>query len=71
MLYEQVRDDWIFHHPGQVVATVAQMTWARGTEGALKSMDPLSEMLRWSAEYKGELQKLIVKIRGSLSKLMR
>jgi dynein heavy chain len=24
------RDEWIFYHPGQVVATVAQMTWAGG-----------------------------------------
>jgi dynein heavy chain len=34
------RDEWIFHHPGQVVATVAQMTWARGTELALRSENP-------------------------------
>ena len=65
------RDEWIAHHPGQVVATVAQMTWARGTEMALRSSNPIEEMLRWSEEYKNELQKLIVKIRGSLSKLVR
>jgi len=65
------RDEWMFHHPGQVCATVAQMTWARGSEMALKSENPIEAMLRWSAEYKEELQKLIVKIRGSLSKLMR
>jgi dynein heavy chain len=65
------RDEWIFHHPGQVVATVAQMTWARGTEAALRSNDPINEMLKWSEEYKGELQKLIIKIRGSLPKLIR
>lgn len=65
------RDEWIMHHPGQIVATVAQMTWARGTEAALRSADPLSAMASWSAEYKAELQKLILKIRGSLSKLAR
>jgi dynein heavy chain len=65
------RDEWISHHPGQIVATVAQMTWARGTELALRSSNPIQEMLKWSAEYKNELQKLIVKIRGSLSKLVR
>lgn len=65
------RDEWIFHHPGQVVATVAQMTWARGTENALRSSDPVMNMIGWVQEYKDELQKLIVKIRGSLSKLMR
>ncbi len=26
------RSKWVDDHPGQVVATVAQMTWARGTE---------------------------------------
>ena len=65
------RDEWIMHHPGQIVATVAQMTWARGTELALRSNDPIQEMLRWSDDYKAELQKLIVKIRGSLTKLVR
>eukprot|EP00599_Poterioochromonas_sp_BG-1_P017876 CAMPEP_0173166600 /NCGR_PEP_ID=MMETSP1105-20130129/22117_1 /TAXON_ID=2985 /ORGANISM="Ochromonas sp., Strain BG-1" /LENGTH=3828 /DNA_ID=CAMNT_0014087887 /DNA_START=639 /DNA_END=12125 /DNA_ORIENTATION=- len=65
------REEWISHHPGQVVATVAQMTWARGTEQALRSSNPIKEMLRWSEEYKAELQKLIVKIRGTLTKLVR
>ena len=65
------RDEWIFHHPGQVVATVAQMTWARGTELALRAENPIEAMENWSAEYKGELQKLIKLIRGDLSKLMR
>jgi dynein heavy chain len=65
------RDEWIFYHPGQIVATVAQMTWARGTELALRSDNPIEAMEKWSLEYKGELQKLIVKIRGNLSKLMR
>eukprot|EP01041_Mallomonas_annulata_P001585 gene1585-3062_t len=67
----KARDDWIFHHPGQVVATVAQMTWARGTEMALRSSDPVESMFLWFGRYKEELQKLIVKIRGNLSKLMR
>ena len=65
------RDEWIFHHPGQVVATVAQMTWARGTEVALRSSDPVNSIALWSSEYKAELQKLIVKIRGALPKLVR
>eukprot|EP01039_Chlorochromonas_danica_P005727 gene5727-6311_t len=65
------RDEWIMYHPGQIVATVAQMTWARGTELALRSADPIQAMLQWSEEYKGELQKLIIKIRGTLTKLVR
>lgn len=65
------REDWIFAHPGQVVATVAQMTWARMTESCLRHKDPLKRMVTWSQDYKEELQKVIVKIRGPLSKLMR
>ena len=66
------RDEWILHHPGQVVATVAQMTWARDTETALRSdTDVAAAMQQWSTRYKAELQKLIVKIRGSLSQLER
>ena len=65
------RDEWIGLHPGQIVATVAQMTWARDTEAVLRGDDPIQGMLKWSADYKGELQKLIVKIRGSLPKLVR
>jgi dynein heavy chain len=68
---QKPRDEWIAHHPGQIVATVAQMTWARGTEEKLRSDDPINGMLQWSSDYKGELQKLIVKIRGSLPKLVR
>ena len=65
------RDEWIACHPGQIIATVAQMTWARDTEAALRSNDPIASMQVWSGKYKAELQKLIVKIRGNLSKLVR
>ena len=65
------RDEWIYLHPGQVVATVAQVTWARDTEVVLKSINPLLGMDKWSVEYKAELHKLIVKIRGPLPKLVR
>ena len=65
------RDEWIAYHPGQIVATVAQMTWARDTEAALRSSNPIVAMEKWAVAYKAELQKLIVKIRGSLPKLVR
>ncbi|CAM9277540.1 unnamed protein product [Ascophyllum nodosum] len=65
------RDEWVGCHPGQVVATVAQMTWARGTEKALRADDPVAEMERWYDTYVVELTKLIVRIRGDLSKLER
>jgi dynein heavy chain len=52
----RARDEWIYLHPGQVVATVAQMTWARDTEAVLKSSDPLTGMDKWSIEYKVPLK---------------
>ena len=67
------RDEWIHLHPGQIVATVAQMTWARDTETALRGdhEGPAKDMTNWSNTYKAELQKLIVLIRGSLKSLTR
>jgi dynein heavy chain len=65
------RKEWILHHPGQVVATVAQMTWARDTEKALSAEDPKQGMADWSVQYKLDLNDLIIKIRGDLTKLER
>ena len=66
------RDEWILLHPGQVVATVAQMTWARDTEAALSDEGNVAQSMQdWSSRYKAELQKLIVKIRGDLKKIER
>jgi dynein heavy chain len=52
------REEWLLMHPGQIVATVAQMTWARDTERALKSATPIQSMLQWSSDYKEDLQKV-------------
>jgi len=65
------RDEWIAYHPGQIVATVAQMTWARDTEAALRNENPIAAMLEWSKNYKKELLKLIIKIRSDLTSLVR
>jgi len=69
----KARDEWIHLHPGQIVATVAQMTWARDTEVALRGENEGSakDMAAWSVVYKGELHKLILLIRGNLNKLAR
>ncbi|CAM9594527.1 unnamed protein product [Heterosigma akashiwo] len=61
------RKDWVVTHKGQIVATVAQMTWARDTERALRD----GSMAGWLEQYLADLQDLIVKIRGDLSKLER
>lgn len=47
------------------------MTWARDTESALRSSNPIVAMEKWATDYKADLQKLIIKIRGSLPKLVR
>ncbi|DAZ98018.1 TPA: hypothetical protein N0F65_004508 [Lagenidium giganteum] len=65
------RAEWVCDHPGQVVATVAQMTWARSTEEALMHEDPVAETGRWFARVVYELNELIVKIRGDLTSLAR
>ena len=63
---QRPRDDWIVNgdHPGQVVATVAQMTWARDAEHALRGEvnGTKADMDNWSAAYKEDLQKLIILI---------
>eukprot|EP00605_Chrysophyceae_sp_TOSAG23-4_P001498 GSChrysophyteH1.ASY1.ANO1.1642.1 assembled CDS len=67
------RDEWIGLHAGQIVATVAQMTWARDTETALRGEDKSSkdDLSAWSIAYKAELQKLIAMIRSPLTALVR
>lgn len=68
----KVRAEWVCEHPGQVVATVAQMTWARSTEEALSvGGDPVEQMRKWYERVVYELNELIVKIRGDLTSLER
>ncbi|OQR82552.1 dynein heavy chain [Achlya hypogyna] len=64
----RLRKDWVVDHPGQVVATVAQMTWARQTEAVLRGAGSLQA---WLATVVEDLNDLIVKIRGKLSSLER
>ncbi|OQR87505.1 dynein heavy chain 6, axonemal [Thraustotheca clavata] len=64
----RLRKEWVCEHPGQVVATVAQMTWARETEKVLK--ENLS-MQTWLNTVVSDLNDLIIKIRGKLTSLER
>jgi dynein heavy chain len=68
---EKERPDWTFLHPGQCVATVAQMTWARDTETCLNSDDPVSSMAVWYQKNLDDLQDLIKLIRSDLKKINR
>jgi len=65
------RKDWVREHSGQIVATAAQMTWVQGSEAALRSENPVESMGKWYQENLGELQELIVLIRGELTKRQR
>ncbi|RHZ29129.1 hypothetical protein DYB31_003743 [Aphanomyces astaci] len=64
----RLRKEWVCEHPGQVVATVAQMTWARQTELVLVKAQSMQE---WLGQVVSELNDLIVKIRGHLTSLER
>ncbi|OWZ18278.1 Dynein heavy chain [Phytophthora megakarya] len=61
------RSMWICDHPEHVVATVAQITWARSTEEALNNSNPADEIHTWYKRIIYELNEIIVKIRGDLS----
>ena len=63
-----VRDEWVVGGTaGQVVATVAQMMWARGSERALRE----GSMETWYETQLDDLQGLITKIRSDLTSLQR
>ena len=65
------RKDWVLDHPGQIVATVAQMTWVQGTESALRAEDSRTSMANWYQVNLDELHNLIIHIRGDLTKRQR
>uniref|UniRef100_A0A7S2SR52 AAA+ ATPase domain-containing protein n=1 Tax=Mucochytrium quahogii TaxID=96639 RepID=A0A7S2SR52_9STRA len=68
----KARKQWVLDHPGQIVATVAQMTWVQDTEAALRSADCLNgDMAKWYQTNLDELQYLIELIRGDLTKRQR
>ena len=63
-----VRDEWVVGGTaGQVVATVAQMMWARGSERALRE----NTLDVWYQTQLDDLQGLITKIRSDLTSLQR
>lgn len=55
----------------QVVATVAQIFWARHTEAALRSKDVPNAMSEWQQQYLSDLSQLITRIQGHLTPLQR
>jgi len=67
----RARSEWVLDHPGQIVATVAQMTWARDTEAAFSAEDEMQGMHTWFDANVDSLRALIEKIRGPLPSLQR
>ncbi len=66
---EQDRKDFVLRYKGQVVATVAQVMWARGTEACLLDpVDPVGKMGEWYKENVRQLSQLTALVRGKLSK---
>ena len=70
--YDEVpRGDWVLAHPGQVVATGAQIMWSRNTEQALLSENPVEAMVKWLALNVEQLATLTELVRSNLSKIQR
>lgn len=65
------REKWVFDHPGQIVATVAQIMWAMGCERAMTARDPQVALAAWYDVNVKQINKLTALVRTDLSKLQR
>lgn len=65
------RADWVLRNPGQAVACGAQIMWARGTEAAIRSVDPVAALQAWHAKSVSELTELTALVRSHLAPLAR
>jgi dynein heavy chain len=69
---ERPRKEWVMHgHPGQCVASVAQMQWARGCEKCLVEADSNSTLKTWFTLNVDQLTGLTELVRGKLTRLER
>lgn len=66
------RKDWVLQHPGQVVATVAQIQWCNLSEEAINDMptDPLA-LHTWLGRNERQIEHLIFHVRSNLTDLQR
>ena len=67
----KLRKEFVFDHAGQIVATVAQMTWARDTEKVFHSDNAVAGMPGWYQTNLDDSQDLIVATRSKLTKIER
>ena len=58
-------------HPGQIVGTVAQIMWTRGTEAAIAAPDSAKALAAWRQRLLRDLQDLTALVRHELSPLQR
>jgi dynein heavy chain len=71
----QARKDWVMDpkHPGQTVATVAQIMWCQNTEANIADMadeNPFA-LQEWWDQQVIQIEELTVLVRGQLSDLQR
>ena len=68
------RSEWILEggHPGQCVATAAQIQWCRGCEKVLNADDTLQGgMDKWHKKNNDYVMELVMMVRGKISRLIR
>ena len=66
------RKDWVLKHYGQVVATVAQITWSSTTEATILEMtNTTNSLLEWYEENVAQIQQLTELVRGKLNPIQR
>lgn len=69
---DDTRKDWVLLHPGQIVATIAQIQWCSNTEEAIGEMplDRLALQTWWDRNDK-QIEQLTYHVRSNLTDLQR
>ena len=66
------RKEWVLKHPGQIVATVAQIMWCTLTEASIGEMaGNANAMMEWYEENVAQIQQLTELVRGKLDSVSR
>lgn len=69
---DEGRKDWVLQHPGQVVATVAQIQWCSNTEDAINEMPvERTALTTWKEKNDKQIEHLTYHVRSNLSELHR
>ena len=69
---DEGRKDWVLKHPGQVVATVAQIQWCSSTEDAIGEMlENRLALQTWKEKNDKQIEHLTYHVRSNLTDLQR